>query len=262
MTAVSTTMRFEVETPATLVFQVAAVHVTQEELAVVAAETVPVEELSAVAGGRQHLVRVAPGPVTVRYAATVPDRVPGPAPVTAREQVEALRPSRYCPSDRVAGLARSMFGTKSAPAERAAAICHHVRGELAYTPGVSGPTTDAVDSLLAGEGVCRDFAHVVAMLCRAVDVPARVASVYAPGLSPMDLHAVVETELDGQWWVWDATGLAPRQSLARIATGRDAADTALVTVLSGRTTLQALEVMAVAAGALPNDDHEALVQLS
>jgi hypothetical protein len=77
----------------------------------------------------------------------------------------------------------------------------------------------------------------------------------------MDLHAVVETELDGQWWVWDATGLAPRQSLVRIATGRDAADTALATVVSGQATLRALEVMAVADGSLPLDDHQGLVQL-
>jgi transglutaminase-like putative cysteine protease len=203
---------------------------------------------------------VPPGTVTVQYTATV-EAGPGPAEVGPRDRIEALRPSRYCPSDRVAGLARSLFGAKTSPSARVASICDHVRGQLAYTPGISGPTTDGVDTLLAGEGVCRDFAHVVAMLCRAVDVPARFASVYAPGLSPMDLHAVVETELDGQWWVWDATGLAPRQSLVRIATGRDAADTALATVVSGQATLRALEVMAVADGSLPLDDHQGLVQL-
>lgn len=260
MTTVGATVVYECATPATLVLQVSAASGGVEDWTVTASGPAPVEELSAPVGGRQHLLRVPPGTVTMRYTATTGPG-PGPAPVCARDRVEALRPSRYCPSDRVAGLARSLFGTKASPSARVAAICDHVRGEVAYTPGASGPTTDGVDTLLAGEGVCRDFAHVVAMLCRAVDVPARIASVYAPGLSPMDLHAVVETELDGQWWVWDATGLAPRQSLVRIATGRDAADTALATVVTGQATLRALEVTAVAPGSLPLDDHQGLVQL-
>jgi transglutaminase-like putative cysteine protease len=261
MTTVSTTLGFEIGSPATVVLQVAAVHAGEEDLTVDAAGQAGVEELPGAAGGRQHLVRVPPGTVTVRYSATV-DPAPAPRAVTPRERVEALRPSRYCPSDRVAGLAGSLFGTKASPQERVAAICDHVRGEIAYAPGSSGPCTDGVDTLLAGAGVCRDFAHVVAMLCRAVDVPARIASVYAPGLYPMDLHAVVETELDGRWWVWDATGLAPRPTLARIATGRDAADTAFVTITSGEAVLQTLEVTAVAPGRLPADDHQELRQLS
>jgi transglutaminase-like putative cysteine protease len=261
MTTVGTTIRYQATSPATLVLQIAAVHATDEDVTVDAAETVEVEMLSAPAGGRQHLLRVPPGTVTVRYVATVAEGVPGPEPAGERERVDALRPSRYCPSDRVAGLARTLFGGKTSPVERVTAICDHVRGEIAYAPGSSGPTTDGVDTLLAGEGVCRDFAHVVAMLCRAVDVPARIASVYAPGLSPMDLHAVVEAEVDGQWWVWDATGLAPRQTLARIATGRDAADTALVTVVAGQAIMLGLDVTAVAAGPLPYDDHRELVYL-
>ncbi|HEY0486820.1 MAG TPA: transglutaminase family protein [Mycobacteriales bacterium] len=260
MTTVSTVITYEVASPATLVLQVAAVHAAEENLTVDGAGDAPVEVLPGTAGGRQHVVRVPPGTLTVRYAATIRS-APAPPPVGAAERVEALRPSRYCPSDRVAGLARSLFRGKADPAERVAAVCDHVRGEIVYAPGCSGPSTDGVETLLAGEGVCRDFAHVVAMLCRAVDVPARVASVYAPGLSPMDLHAVAETELDGQWWVWDATGLAPRQTLARIATGRDAADTAFVSVLSGEAALQGLEVMAVASGRLPGDDHQGPVQL-
>jgi transglutaminase-like putative cysteine protease len=196
------------------------------------------------------------------YDTSVPAGSSPPGPVTARERVEALRPSRYCPSDGVVGLARGLFGGAADPAGRVRAICDHVRSTVAYAPGCSGPTTDGVDTLLSGEGVCRDFAHVVAMLCRAVDIPARVVSVYAPGLSPMDLHAVVETELGGCWWVWDATGLAPRQTLVRIATGRDAADTAFATVVSGEARLQSLEVTAVAPGSLPVDDHRAPVWLS
>ena len=127
--------------------------------------------------------------------------------------------------------------------------------------GASGPTTDAADTLLAGAGVCRDFAHLVATLCRAVVVPARVAAVYAPGLDPMDFHLVVETAVDDAWWVWDATRLAPRQSLIRVATGRDAADVAFATILRGDVTPIGMEITAVADGDLPVDDHTSLVAL-
>src|SRR5690606_13899415 len=89
-------------------------------------------------------------------------------------------------------------------------------------------TDGAVSTLLSRRGVCRDFAHLVVAFLRALDVPARVVSVYAPGLTPMDFHAVAEAAIDGTWHVVDATGLAPRQSLLRIATGRDAADTAFL----------------------------------
>ena len=54
----------------------------------------------------------------------------------------------------------------------------------------------------------------------------------------MDFHAVAEAFVDGQWRVVDATLLAPRQSLVRIATGRDAADTAFLDNHKGAITLR------------------------
>jgi len=114
--------------------------------------------------------------------------------------------------------------------------------------------------LLAGRGVCRDYAHLTVTLLRALEVPARLVAVYAPGLSPMDFHAVAEANLDGQWYVVDATTLAPRTSLVRIATGRDASDTAFLNVHHGYADLDELEVTAVA-DVLPNDDVRDLVTL-
>jgi hypothetical protein len=77
----------------------------------------------------------------------------------------------------------------------------------------------------------------------------------------MDFHAVVEAAIDGVWWAWDATRRAPRATLVRIATGRDAADIAFLTTLSGRVELSTVEVEAVAPSDLPVDDHEQLVAL-
>ena len=99
--------------------------------------------------------------------------------------------------------------------------------------------------------MCRDYAHLVLALLRARDVPARLVAVYAPGLSPMDFHAVVEAWVDGEWRLLDATGLAPRASMLRIATGRDAADTAFLSVHHGQADLLTMSVVAVV-DALPD----------
>lgn len=263
---VGCTLALAVTTPASVVIQVAAARrrddVISERLDVVNnAVPVPVQELAGPAGGRQHLVQVQPGTLTVGYAATITAGAESSARVTDEDRVEALRPSRYCPSDRLAGLAQARFGDLPTAAQRVRAICDYVWRHIAYVSETSGPTTDAVDTLLAARGVCRDFAHLVAALCRAVEVPARIASVYAPGLSPMDFHAVVEADIDGRWQVWDATRSAPRSTLVRIATGRDAADIAFTTLLSGRADLEHLEINAVAGGELPLDDHDGLVAL-
>jgi transglutaminase-like putative cysteine protease len=132
---------------------------------------------------------------------------------------------------------------------------------LNYVPGSSDPIDGAVDTLLAGAGVCRDFAHLVVAMLRAVFVPARVVSVYAPGLYPMDFHAVAEAFVDGQWRVVDGTLLAPRQSLVRIATGRDAADIAFLANHKGAIMLNKLEVSAVVDGDLPRDSIDELVSI-
>jgi transglutaminase-like putative cysteine protease len=145
--------------------------------------------------------------------------------------------------------------------DRVRAICDYVWRHVQYDVHTGGPGTDAVDTLLAGRGVCRDFAHLVAALCRAVDIPARIAAVYAPGLSPMDFHVVVETVIGGQWYAWDATRRAPRSALVRIATGRDAADVAFSTVVSGRAELSSLEITATTPDDLPGDDHQRTVVL-
>ena len=86
-------------------------------------------------------------------------------------------------------------------------------------------------------------------------------SVYAPGVYPMDFHAVAEAIVDGRWRVVDATLLAPRAGLVRIATGRDAADTAFLSTYGGVATLTRIEIMAVLDGELPCDDVTRLASI-
>ena len=218
---------------------------------------VVVEEVSTTQGGRLHVARDVPvGALVVDYVAAV--RGEAAAPTVDDEQwLRYLRPSRYCESDRIGAFAREEFGGLSA-GELVAAVPDWVERRVRYVPGASRPTDGAIATLMAGEGVCRDFVHLTAALLRANDVAARAVAVYAPGLYPMDFHAVVEVLVDARWVVIDPTGLAPRQSLVRIATGADAADTAFLTTVGGRVDLTGIEVTAVADPDLPFDDRSRL----
>lgn len=234
---------------------------THEQLtATVDGEPADVDELAGEHGGRIHVVRSDAGHLHLGYTATV-----RPTGATSRvgpdldtEAITYLRQSRYCPSDAMIGFAGVELGVDTT----AGVVAEWVFERLAYVLGVSTPATTALETLAANAGACRDFAHLTIALCRARGIPARLAAVYAPGLTPMDFHAVVEARVDGAWRVLDPTRLAPRSSLVRIATGRDAADTAFATTLAGDAELLTLEVTATTDGDLPGDDHTSPVALA
>lgn len=210
---------------------------------------------------RLHLLRdVRPGRLVVDYRASVTGMARTTTP-TDLDWFQYVRPSRYCESDRLGPFARAEFGGLG-PHELLAAVTSWVGVNIAYVPGASRPIDGAVATLLGRAGVCRDFAHLTAALLRANGVAARTVSVYAPGLEPMDFHAVVEAAIDGRWWVVDPTCLAPRQSMVRIATGADASDTAFLTSVRGAVELGVIEVTATAWPHLPVDDVHTLVQLT
>ena len=220
----------------------------------------PVRELVDAHGVRlHHIAEVGPGRLAVRYEATVDGRIE-PGPATELDLIASTRPTRYCESDLLGPFARDQF-VETTPAGLVDEVTTWVHEHVAYISGSSRPTDGAVTTLLRREGVCRDFAHLVIALLRSRDVPARFVSVYAPGLSPMDFHAVVEAHVDGRWVVADATGLAPRLAMVRIATGGDAADTAFLTTTGDPVNMGGLEVGAVVEGELPVDDHHQVVQL-
>jgi transglutaminase-like putative cysteine protease len=104
--------------------------------------------------------------------------------------------------------------------------------------GVSDASTDALETMDAGAGVCRDYAHVGITLCRSLRIPARMVVGYLYGLEPMDLHAWFEAYLDGRWYTFDPTQSAPRGGRIVVAYGRDAADVAFLTNYGWLTTLE------------------------
>lgn len=260
---VATTLTYEITDPAVIALQVAVARPGGESVtALLDGAAVAVTEVAGSGGplgGRTHLVSCGAGRLVVAYTMSGTPPTTRPAPPTVLDRIVATRPSRYCPSDRLGGYAARFRREDEIATVRA--IVADVHHSLVYDTTATGPTTDAIDTLLTGRGVCRDYAHLTVALCRAVGVPARVVAVYAPGLDPMDFHLVAEAAPDDDWLVWDATRLAPRQSLLRVATGRDAADVAFGTVLSGTAELVEMTITAVADGDLPTDDHEAPVAL-
>lgn len=227
-----------------LIFQITAaqqVPVVSEELTFTQGDRVytPTEIVDQ-SGSRLHRLQGEAGLLHVRYEATV-DGHTSTSRTSDLEAITYLRPSRYCQSDEVFQQARRQFKGLHGY-ELIAAVSDFVASSTTYTPGLSHGTDSAVTTLMTGQGVCRDYAHVVIALLRAMDMPARYAACFAPGLRPMDFHAVAEAYFDGSWYVIDATRLSNRRSLVRIATGRDAADCAFLSYHGGYVGLSRMHV--------------------
>ncbi len=187
--------------------------------------------------GTRHWTSLAVGRSVITYQALVdvhrePPILAGRATprlnTLAARVIPFLWPSRYCEADRFRSFVAAEFGDLRG-GDLVLEIVNWVQAHLSYVSGWSDVTTTAADTFIARQGVCRDYAHLTAALIRAADIPARLVSVYAPGLILPDFHAVVEVWLDEAWHLVDATRLAPVETMIRIAAGRDATDIAFMT---------------------------------
>ncbi len=143
--------------------------------------------------------------------------------------VPYLLPSRYCESDRFEPFVQREFADVEG-GMKVARMRDWIAENIAYVSGASDRETTAADTFVQRQGVCRDYAHLMAGFCRAAMIPARLVSAYAPDVTPPDFHAVVEVWLDGAWHLVDATGMARPEEIVRICVGRDATDIAFMTV--------------------------------
>ncbi len=194
-------------------------------------------------GNRYMRLHADPGPLTVSYAATVdlehhyadPSSLPEvPVRQMPLDVMQYIYPSRYCQSDRLLKFAGNAFGHLWQGHSRVQAIQNWVQKHVKFTSNTSNSNTSAVDTLIEQVGVCRDFAHLMIALCRAVNIPARMATGtdYGadPSLGPPDFHAYVEAYLGDRWYIFDPSGTSIPMGFMRIGTGRDAADVAFATI--------------------------------
>ncbi|WP_294137917.1 transglutaminase family protein [Sphingobium sp.] len=200
--------------------------------------------------GRRTWTRTGTGRMLSTYRATVDVERPmvdlvslnkSPLPSLPEEVLPFIWPSRYCEADRFVSFVCGHFPDLEGGA-LVAALRDWVHDNLIYVPGSSDGATTAADTFVAQQGVCRDYAHLTAALIRSRDIPARLVSVYALGLDPPDFHAVVEVWLDGAWHIVDSTGLAPVETMVRIAVGRDATDIAFMTAF-GNAMMNAQSIL-------------------
>ncbi|MGR3512120.1 MAG: transglutaminase-like domain-containing protein [Paracoccaceae bacterium] len=161
------------------------------------------------------------------------------------ESVRYLLPSRYCPSDRFQSFVAAEFGALHG-GEKVQAMRDWIERTIAYVPGASDAQTTAMDSFVQRQGVCRDFAHLLITFARASSIPARFGSVFAPGVTPQDFHAIADVYLDGAWHPVDATGMATADEMARIVVGADAAETAFLTAFGSAKLME--QTVSVAQG--------------
>ena len=200
--------------------------------------------------GRRTWTRTGTGRMLSTYRATVDVDRPAidlaslaksPLASLPEDVLPFIWPSRYCEADRFVSFVCGHFPDLEGGA-LVAALRDWVRDNLIYVPGSSDGTTTAADTFVAQQGVCRDYAHLTAALIRSRDIPARLVSVYALDLDPPDFHAVVEVWLDGAWHIVDSTGLAPVETMVRIAVGRDATDIAFMTAF-GNAMMNAQSIL-------------------
>lgn len=199
------------------------------------------------------------GSLRVRYAATVdidhfvalPEQL-AEVPVAGLPGtvLPYVYPSRYCQSDRLHRLAVKEFGHLRQGHARVQAIRDWVLNRVSFRLSSSTGNTTAVDTLVEEVGVCRDFAHLMIALCRAVNIPARFAATIDygadPQLGPTDFHACVEVYLGDRWYLFDPSGVAIPMGFVRLGTGRDAADTAFSTIFGGvRGAVPSIRIEAV-----------------
>jgi transglutaminase-like putative cysteine protease len=194
--------------------------------------------------GNLHLrFHAEPGSLRLQYSALVDISHYLTAPETLREvpvaklPIDVLQyvyPSRYCPSDRFYQIALQEFGGIPPGYGRVQAIRDWVYNRTRFQPGTTTSFNCAMDTYNDKIGVCRDFAHLMIALCRALNIPARFVTSLDygadPALGPPDFHAYVEVYLSGRWYIFDPTNICVTTGLVRIATGYDASDVAFATI--------------------------------
>lgn len=261
-------LRYDIAPPGSdLIFNIHAAHtrqqmITQESLQISQA-LIPQIHTDKATSNRYLRLSAAPGPLTVRYGATValhhhiaqPEQISEiPVARLPMDVMGYVYPSRYCQSDQLHRLAVAEFGHLWQGYGRVQAIQEWVQRRVKFTNNASNSNTSALETLRDGVGICRDFAHLMIALCRAVNIPARFTTGIDygadPALGPTDFHAYVEVYLGHRWYIFDPSGTAIPMGFVRFGTGRDAADVAYATIFG--TVTSALPLITVEALAAPH----------
>jgi transglutaminase-like putative cysteine protease len=139
--------------------------------------------------------------------------------------------------------------TKNSPFEVAKNLCTYVYENFQYVKGVTTVETTVEEIWKIKSGVCQDFAHILSVMLRYMQIPARYVSGYiCPNKNGMRgegaTHAWVEAYLPDYGWL----GLDPTNNCivddthVRLAVGRNFVDCSPVKGTYKGTSIHKLEV--------------------
>ncbi|MDZ4820049.1 MAG: transglutaminase-like domain-containing protein [Planctomycetota bacterium] len=143
----------------------------------------------------------AAAPGTVSTATVAP-------PVSQTPQEQDSQPNNLIQSDypKIVAMAKQAAGSETDPAKVAALLEQCVHRHL-QRPNFSQTFATAAETADSGEGDCTEHSVLLAALCRAKGIPARVVIglVYASTSQGFGYHMWNEVWIDGRWVPLDAT---------------------------------------------------------
>lgn len=145
--------------------------------------------------------------------------------------MDFLRPEIFKAADEARSVLESLVDTSRTPLQNAISLSDHVYNTFKYEKGITSVETKIDDVWDLKKGVCQDFAHILVVLLRMTEIPARYVSGY---ICPKDkelrgegaTHAWVEAYIPNYGWL----GIDPTNKCivndrhVRLATGRNFAD--------------------------------------
>src|SRR5262249_46641350 len=143
------------------------------------------EQVEGVPPNRHLRLRSDPGKLHLEYEAIIDvvhhfelaeDVAEVPVAELPADVLKYVYPSRYCQSDRLGSVAMKQFADMAPGYERVEAIRQWVQCHVKFEVGSSTATTSAIDTYETCRGVCRDFAHLMITMCRALNIPARFST--------------------------------------------------------------------------------------
>lgn len=165
----------------------------------IAADTIPAAGYQKIIGRDKNVVRI-----EVRRETPPPGSAAGPEEPTS----EFLISNAFIQSDnpKIMATARDVVGTATDPWQKVQRLEKWVDGNMQRRDFNIGFAT-AGEVIDTRHGDCTEHSVLLAALCRAVGVPARVAMglVYVESIGAFGYHMWTEVKVGGQWYAVDGT---------------------------------------------------------
>jgi transglutaminase-like putative cysteine protease len=145
--------------------------------------------------------------------------------------IDFLKPEVFSSGEELRNILKGVIQIEKTPLQNASKLSEYVYNHFSYKKGITSVETKTEDVLKLKAGVCQDFAHILIILLRMIDIPSRYVSGYiCPKGKEMRgegaTHAWVEVFIPNYGWL----GLDPTNNCivndqhVRLATGRNFAD--------------------------------------